>query len=53
MVKFAEGQKRMYKDIFVCRTCKSKLRAPSSKILAGRVHCRKCKGKQLRAVRKK
>jgi hypothetical protein len=53
MVKFAEGQARMYKDIFVCRNCKTKIRAQSSKILAGKVHCRKCNGKALRAVRKK
>ena len=53
MVKFAEGQTRLYKNIFVCRNCKTKIRAPSSKILLGKVHCRKCKSKALRAVRKK
>lgn len=53
MVKFAEGQSRMYKNIFVCRSCKNKIRAPSSKILSGRIHCRKCGAKALRAVRKK
>jgi len=53
MVKFPEGQSRLYKNVFVCRRCKTKIRAPSSKIQLGKIHCRKCNGKALRAVRKK
>ncbi|MFA5141550.1 MAG: hypothetical protein WC471_01100 [Candidatus Woesearchaeota archaeon] len=53
MVKFPEAQARKYKDIFVCRRCKSKLRASNMKVLQGKISCRKCSGKALRAVRKK
>ena len=53
MVKFPEADRRMFKNIFVCRRCKTKIRASHMKILAGKVSCRKCGGKALRAVRKK
>jgi ribosomal protein L40E len=53
MVKFPEAQARLYKNVFVCRNCKTKIRAPGAKIRAGKIHCRKCNGKALRAVRKK
>ena len=53
MVKFAEAQSRLYKSVFVCRNCKTKIRASSVKIKLGKVHCRKCNSKALRAVRKK
>jgi len=53
MAKFPEAENRLFKNIFVCRVCKSKIRAPIMKVLAGRVNCRKCSSKQLRVVRKK
>ena len=53
LAKFAEADARKFKNIFVCRKCKSKIRAPNMKVLAGKVKCRKCKSKALRTVRKK
>ena len=53
MGKFAEAEKRLIQNIFVCRRCKSKMRTPNRKVLAGKVHCRKCGTKALRPMRKK
>lgn len=53
MVKFPEAEARLLKNIFVCRKCKSKIRAPHMKILAGKVKCRKCNSRALRPIKKK
>jgi len=53
MAKFAEAEARKFKNIFICKVCKSKIRAPTLKVLAGKVSCRKCGSKRLRTIRKK
>ena len=53
MAKFEEAEARLFKNIFVCKKCKSKIRAPSLKVFASKVACRKCGSKSLRTVRKK
>ncbi|MBI3051251.1 50S ribosomal protein L40e [Candidatus Woesearchaeota archaeon] len=53
MVKFPEAEARLFRNIFVCRKCKSKLRAPNLKVVQGKVSCRKCGAKALRPVRRK
>ena len=53
MVKFPEAETRLFKNVFVCRKCKSKLKAPMLKVIAGKIKCRKCNSKVLRTVRKK
>ncbi len=53
MAKFPEAEARLFRNIFVCRRCKSKVRAPNLKVIAGKVSCRKCKSKVLRPVRRK
>jgi ribosomal protein L40E len=53
MVKFEEANARLMKNIFVCRRCKSKRRAPMLKVLAGKIACRNCTSKALRPARKK
>ena len=53
MAKIPEADSRMYKDIFVCRKCKSKIRTDNMKVTLGKVKCRKCDSKSLRPVRKK
>ncbi|MBT3406303.1 50S ribosomal protein L40e [Candidatus Woesearchaeota archaeon] len=53
MAKFPEADARLFKNIFVCKVCKSKVRAPNLKVLAGKIKCRKCSSKALRTVRKK
>jgi len=53
MVKIKEVEARKFKDIFICRKCNAKIRAPVLKVLSGKVHCRKCKSKALRPKRRK
>ena len=53
MAKFPEAESRIFKNIFVCRNCKSKIRANNMKIIAGKIKCRKCDSKSFRTVRKK
>lgn len=53
MVKFAEAEARKFHNIFVCKKCSAKIRAPNLKVLAGKVSCRKCGSKSLRTMRKK
>jgi len=53
MAKFKEAEARMFRNIFVCRKCKSKIRSSMMKVLAGKVSCRKCGSKALRPIRKK
>ncbi|MAE12963.1 50S ribosomal protein L40e [Candidatus Woesearchaeota archaeon] len=53
MGKFPEAEARILKNIFVCRTCKSKIRTENRRVLRGKVSCRKCSSKRLRPARKK
>ncbi len=53
MAKFQEAELRLFKNVFVCKKCKSKIKAPNMKVIAGKISCRKCGSKQLRPVRKK
>ncbi len=53
MVKFEEATARLIKNVFVCKSCKSKIRAPSLKVSQGKVSCRSCSGQKLRPKRKK
>lgn len=51
--KILAAQNRLYKNAFVCKECKHKMKLDSLKILAGKARCRKCKGTDFRPVRKK
>lgn len=53
MAKFPEAENRLYKNVFVCKRCKSKVRAPNLKVIAGKIKCRGCSSRALRKVRKK
>ncbi len=53
MAKIPEAQNRLFRNIFVCKSCQTKIRADSQKILKGKVKCRKCKKKAFRPLRKK
>lgn len=53
MAKFEEANKRLFQNIFVCRKCKSKIRANNMSVIQGKVSCRKCGAKTLRTKRKK
>jgi ribosomal protein L40E len=54
MVKkiFPEALARLYSRVFVCRVCKSKIRADPAKVRAGKVKCRRCGSKDLRQKRR-
>ena len=53
MAKIPEAMNRLFKNVFVCKNCKSKQRADPQKILKGKVKCRKCKKAAFRVIKKK
>lgn len=53
MAKILEATNRLYKNMFVCKKCKTKIRADPQKILKGEVRCRKCKKRVFRPLKKK
>lgn len=53
MAKIPEAQNRIFKNIFVCKKCRTKIRSDSQKILKGKVKCRKCKKNAFRPLKKK
>lgn len=52
MVKFPEAGARLFKNVFVCRKCKTKVRTSILTVLHGKASCRKCSGKALRPIKK-
>jgi ribosomal protein L40E len=52
MVRFKEAEARLFKNIFVCQRCKTKIRASPKAVEAGKVKCRKCGSKALRRKRR-
>jgi len=53
MAKLAAAQARIFKNIFVCKNCKSKIRTEPIRVINGKTRCRKCKSNKLRPIRKK
>lgn len=53
MTKFPSAEARLFKNKFVCRRCKSVIRASNLKIIAGKVTCRKCGSHTFKGKRKK
>jgi len=51
--KLPATQARLFKNMFVCKNCKAKLRADARKILEKKVRCRKCLHRDFRPIRKK
>ena len=49
---FPEAMHRIYHRVFVCRKCKSKIRADYTKVREGKVKCRKCGSRALRPKHK-
>ena len=52
-MKFPEADVRLFRNKFVCRRCKSVLRAPARKVTDQDVKCRACAGKKFKPKRKK
>lgn len=53
MAKIPEAQNRIFKNIFVCKKCGSKMRSDAQRILKGKVKCRKCDKTAFRPLKKK
>jgi ribosomal protein L40E len=53
MVKFPEADARLFYRKFVCRKCKSVIKASNLDVIAGKISCRKCGCSALRTKRKK
>ncbi|MEA3378902.1 MAG: hypothetical protein U9Q69_04655 [Nanoarchaeota archaeon] len=52
MVKHEAAMKRLFHRIFVCKNCKTKKRTSMSKILQGKISCKKCGSKAFRPIKK-
>jgi hypothetical protein len=53
MAKILEAQNRLFKNVFVCKNCKTKRRVDIQKVLKGKVKCRKCGKSAFRPLKKK
>jgi ribosomal protein L40E len=53
MAKVPEADARIFRNIFICKKCKSRIRASSMKVTQGKIKCRKCGSQALRPIRKK
>lgn len=53
MAIFPEANARLFKNMFVCKKCKTKQRVQVLKLMAGKVTCRKCSSSYLRPIKKK
>lgn len=51
MAKFPEAIARLYRNVYVCKKCKTKIRSQPRKVLLKKVKCRKCGSKALRPMK--
>ncbi|MBI5871484.1 hypothetical protein HZB88_00155 [archaeon] len=52
-MKFDEAVGRLFRRVFVCKKCKTKIRADTSKVLQRKIKCRRCGGKVFRPIKSK
>ncbi len=53
MAKIPIAQNRLFKNVFLCKNCGTKIRVAPKKILDKKVQCRNCKKKSFRAFKRK
>ncbi len=53
MAKIEVAHNRLFKKVFVCKRCGSKIKAQPRKVAEGKIKCRKCKSRALRPKSKK
>lgn len=53
MVKIEAAHARLFKNVFVCKNCGTKMRANPRKIANAKIKCRKCKKSAFRPKSKK
>jgi hypothetical protein len=51
--KIPAATNRLFKNVFVCKNCSSKMKSDARKIIEQKVKCRKCNGKKFRPIKKK
>ena len=51
--KIPIAQARLFGNLFVCKKCSHKIRTQATRVLSGKVRCRKCGSNALRPIRKK
>ncbi len=51
--KIQEAVNRLFKNLYICQKCGTKMRSDPQKILKGKIKCRKCKKRQFRGLKKK
>ena len=51
--KIPEAQARLFKNVFVCKSCQSKMKANPQRILEKKVKCRTCGKRAFRPLKKK
>lgn len=49
---FPEAMQRLFYRVYVCKVCKSKIRADPAKVRKGKIKCRKCGSHDLRPKRR-
>ncbi|MBI5872276.1 hypothetical protein HZB88_04300 [archaeon] len=52
-MKFDEAVGRLFRRVFVCKKCKTKIIADTSKVLQRKIKCRRCGGKVFRPIKSK
>ena len=50
--RFPEAEQRIFHRVFVCMKCGAKIRGDLPRVKAGKVKCRHCRSRNLRAVHK-
>jgi ribosomal protein L40E len=53
MAKIPAAQERLFRNVFVCKRCSTKMRADPRKIIEREITCRKCNYRNFRPIRKK
>ncbi len=48
--KFPEAEERLFSRVFICMRCGARKRGDLVKLRAGKLKCRRCKSKKLRAI---
>lgn len=52
MVKHEAAMNRLFKRVFVCKNCKSKIRTDMVKIIQKKISCKKCGCDSFRPIKK-
>jgi len=51
--KIPAAQARLYKNVFVCKSCGQKMRTDSLRVIAKKIKCRRCGKKDFRPIKSK